>query len=205
MSSTRSWTSRNRAAVALGAIIGLSVLAHPEPVRSVDPGNVTTQPLRTATKIIDPCAFGTPDQLSSLISAGIGAYFPVKRSKDGDHVTISEPRLTDLRCPGCRVALRSKIRYQKTRGFPQFSTSGEVRLASPLVARVTYSPGAPPTVHQAAACLTSIDVTGLNLNNVPNWLDSTWIKQWLDGQLANRMCFDVTTLVRLWVQQGGTL
>lgn len=197
--------NRLRTVVALAAIGGLSLLAYPEPASPADPRSVPVQPLRSATKTIDPCTFGTPDQLRTLISAAIGGYFPLKHSKDGEHITISDPHLTDLQCPSLRIALSAKIRYQKTTSFPQFSTSGDVRLTSPLVARVTYAPGTPPVVNQASACLTNINVTGLNLNNVPNWLDSTWIRQWLNGQLANRMCFDVTTLVRLYVQQGGGL
>jgi hypothetical protein len=55
------------------------------------------------------------------------------------------------------------------------------------------------------ACFTNINVTELNLQNVPNWLDNAWVRQWLNSQLANRMCFDVTSFVIYYVQQGGKL
>lgn len=164
-----------------------------------------TKPVQSVTKTVDPCKFGTEAQLQSLISAGLGGYFPLKHSKDGEHITVSDPRLTELKCPNPRINMRADIRYQKTQGFPQFSSSGSLRLTSPLVARVTHSLTNPPTVHQAQACLTNIDVTELNLKNVPNWLDNSWIRQWLNGKLANKMCFNVTSLVSFYVQQGGSL
>jgi len=161
--------------------------------------------VKSVTKNLDPCTFGTEAQLTSLLSAGLGGYFPLKHSKGGEHIRISKPQLTDLKCPNLRVNLAADIRYQKTQGVPQFSSSGKVRFASPLIARVTYSFGSPPVVHRALACLTNINVTELNLKNVPNWVDNTWVRQWLNSKLANRMCFDVTSLVSLYVQQGGKL
>jgi hypothetical protein len=160
---------------------------------------------QSVTKNIDPCLFANEAQLGALISARLGNYFPIKQSKDGDHVTISNARLTNARCPSLHVNLAADIRYQKTQGFPQFSTSGSVRLASPVVARVTHSFTNPPVVQRALACFTNINVTELNLQNVPNWLDNAWVRQWLNSQLANRMCFDVTSFVIYYVQQGGKL
>jgi hypothetical protein len=167
--------------------------------------DAATRTVQSVTKNLDPCAFGSEAQLRSLLGGALAGYFPLKHSKDGEHITISHPRLTDLKCPNLRVTLGADIRYQKTQGVPQFSSSGKVRFISPLVARVTHSLTNPPVVHRALACLTNINVTELNLNNVPNWVDNTWVRQWLNGELANRMCFDVTSLVSLYVQQGGRL
>lgn len=75
-------------------------------------------------------------------------------------------------------------------------------LASPLVALVTFAQG---NFQSAKACLTDVNVIGLNLRNVPNWLDSTWVRDWLNGRLANRACFDITGLVQLYLQRGGKL
>jgi len=191
-------------ALAFIALFHVSVPAAAANAAQQLPGSVT-QAVKSVTKNIDPCVFGTEAQLKSLLNAGLGGYFPIKHSKDGDHVTISKPQLTSLTCPNLRLGMRADIRYQKTRGIPQFSSSGKVRFTSPLIARVTYSFGSPPVVHKALACLTNINITELDLNNVPNWLDNTWVRQWLNGKLANRMCFDVTSLVRVYVLQGGTL
>ncbi len=159
-------------------------------------------------KTIDPCLAASEDQLKLVISAGIGGYFPIKNSKDGEHVTISDPRLSELHCPNLRIAMRVDIRYQKTRGFPQYSTSGDARFASPLVAKVTYSglsDAKPTRVDKALACLTDINLVGLNLKNVPNWLDNTWIRAKLNDKLADQACFDITSYVNLYLQQGGSM
>ncbi len=187
------------------ALLHVPVLVPAAKATQTFPGGAATKMVRNVTKHLDPCTFGTEAQLKSLLGAGLGSYFPRKYSKNGEHITISNPRLADLKCPNLRVTLAADIRYQKTRGIPQFSTSGKVRFDSPLIARVTHSLANPPVVHQALACLTNINVTELNLNNVPNWVDDTWVRQWLNGTLANRMCFDVTSLVRFYVQQGGQL
>lgn len=194
----------------LGATLVASLaLAHALPAATASAApplaDSAAKAVKNVTKNLDPCTFGTETQLKSLLGAGLGNYFPLKYSKDGEHITISDPRLTDLKCPNLRLTLGADIRYQKTQGIPQFSSSGKVRFTSPLIAKVTYSPASPPVVHRALACLTNINVTDLNLNNVPNWVDNSWVRQWLNGKLANRMCFDVTSLVRLYVQQGGQL
>ena len=164
-----------------------------------------TTEIKTLTKSVDPCTIATQNQLKTLLAAGMAGYFPLKDSKDGEHVTISDPSLTDLVCPNLRITIFAHIRYQKTRGIPQFSTSGEVRFTSPLIVRVTFAPSNPPALQKASACLTHIDLIGLNLNKVPNWLDGTWVKNWLNARLANQMCFDMTGLVNLYLQQGGKL
>jgi hypothetical protein len=197
--------SLHRATTALALIALCHALLSPPATAAPGLPDSATKAVKNITKNVDPCTFGTEAQLKSLLGAGLGNYFPLKHSKDGEHITISDPRLTDLKCPNLRMTLGADIRYQKTQGIPQFSSSGKVRFTSPLIAKVTHSLTSPPVVHRALACLTNINVTELNLNNVPNWVDNSWVRQWLNGKLANRMCFDVTSLVRLYVQQGGQL
>jgi len=131
----------------------------------------------------------------------------LKSSKDGEHITISDPKLTNVACPNLHITISANISYKKTQGFPQFSSSGDVRFASPLVAKVTHKlPLNQPTdVEKATACLTNINIVGLNLKNVPNWLDNTWVRNWLNSKLANQMCFDITGLVTAYIQGGGSL
>jgi hypothetical protein len=78
------------------------------------------------------------------------------------------------------------------------------------VTHITWagSPGTPvqaSNLRKAVVCMTNIDVTSLDLHNVPNWLDNTWIRQWLNASLPNTVCFDVTGLVDLYLSQGHTL
>jgi len=201
----RNWKLFRGALSALGLSAIVFLVPSLYALQPLKPGQV--QPVTRVTKIIDPCAIATSQQLNFLLSAGIGAYFPLKSSKDGEHITISSPKLTNVACPHLRITMSANISYKKTQGIPQFSSSGDVKFASPLVAKVTHKfPLTQATdVEKATACLTDINIIGLNLKNVPNWLDNTWVRNWLNGKLANQMCFDITGLVIAYIQSGGSL
>ncbi len=87
-----------------------------------------------------------------------------------------------------------------------------MRFSSPLEVRLRhlFSIGSGTSissdqVQDARACLTNIDVLGLDLKNVPNWLDDGWVKERvLDPQLKSK-CFDVTGLVKAFIQHGGVV
>jgi len=54
--------------------------------------------------------------------------------------------------------------------------------------------------------LTDITVNELNLNNVPNWIDNTWIRNYLNQQFGGtQRCSDVSLLVALYLQNGGSI
>lgn len=166
---------------------------------------------RSETIEIDPCSIATPEQLKLLISWKIGETFPQKFSDRGHHITLSNPELTGLECPNLTISVRIDVRYQKTRGFPQFSSKGKLRFRSPLVARVTYlirSVGKieRAQVTEALACLTDIDVTEYNLRRVPNWLDNAYMRKKLNERLPDQVCFDLTDLVKEFLDnQGGSV
>ena len=167
------------------------------------------------TKTVDPCSVATSDQLKSVISTGIESYFPLKYSKNGDIITISNPHLMNIVCPNLRTTVFANIQYEKNSGFPQFSTSGDMSFTSPVITRVTYEPGVRPyDIHKASVCLTDINITELNLRDIPSWASNTWIKECLNGELPDwtgceglihEACFDITEFVRLYLQQGGNL
>ena len=191
-------------------IVALTFAPHPghtQNKKNPPPGEIS----KVATKTVNPCQIASADQLRNLLSLGIGQYFPLKYSKSGHHITISNPTVTDATCSPFKVTIKAHIRYQDTRGLDQFSTSGDVRFTSTVLAKVTYrvvTPGAPVRAEdliKAQACLTEIQATGLNLKNVPNWLDDGWIKDYLNKQLPNHVCFDITNLVKLYLEHGGTL
>lgn len=160
---------------------------------------------------IDPCAIASADQLKTLLAAGIGGYFPISQQSGGDHVRIDKPDIRTVTCPNLRIEAKAGIKYWVTRGFPQFSTSGEIRFTSPLVAVLQFAPGSLPDglaaseLQSARACLTNIQVTNLDLHNIPNWLDNGYLKDMLNKRLADTACFDVTTLVRAYLTTKGPL
>ena len=166
----------------------------------------------TRVSVKDPCEVASAADLKTLLSAGLAPYFPIKHSDDGEHVTISDPSITDASCPAFRIAVRTKIRYQKTRGLIQGSASGDMRFKSPLEVRIRHpytiaagTPLASGQVLSARACLTSIDVVELDLHNVPNWLDNGWVKNKLLDPKLNSACFDVTGLVQAYIKTGGVI
>lgn len=160
---------------------------------------------------VDPCAVASEDQLRQVLELGIGSAFPIKHGKKGEHVTLSRPDLRGFSCPNLTLEMRLRVRYQKTRGFPQYSTSGTARIRSPVAVRVNHTPvrrGAKLAASQmqsADVCLTDVDVIALNLRRVPNWLDNTWIRKIINEKLSNQHCQDVTGWVKLYLTAGNDL
>lgn len=172
----------------------------------------TKLPSASRVSVKDPCEVASASVLKNVLSAGLGQYFPISENKDGEKVTVSEPSITDATCPKFKVALKASARYQKTRGFPQFSASGTARFSSRIELRVhhpmTIGSGQPipaGDVRKADVCMTDIHATELNINNVPNWLDNSWLREHLLEPMLVSKCFDTTNLVRAYIQQGGVL
>lgn len=168
----------------------------------------TAVPLRVSVK--DPCEVASAGTLKSALAKGLARYFPISESKDGEKVTVSEPTITDATCPNLKISMKVSARYQKTQGFPQFSASGTARFTSRLDLRVahpiTIGKGQPipaADVRSARACLTDVNVTELNINNVPNWLDNGWLRTQLLEPFLVSKCVDVTDLVKMYIQYGG--
>lgn len=193
----------------LGAVL-VATMATPA-ASSQRSGDITTAvPLRVSVK--DPCEVAPATTLKNVVAAGLGQYFPISESKDGEKVTVSEPSITSATCPNLKIGMKVSARYQKTRGIPQYSVSGTARFTSHLDLRITHpmhiGSGVPipaADVRSARACLTDVNVTELNINNVPNWLDNGWLRERLLGPSLLSKCFDLTNLVRLYIQQGGVV
>jgi len=193
------------------AIIGLVLAVSTVAASGRQRGNVEL-PSVSRVSIKDPCEVASAGTLKSALAARLGDYFPISESKDGEKVTVSEPSITDATCPNFKIRMKVSARYQKTRGFPQFSASGTARFSSRLELRVshpiTIGSGQPipaGDVRKGDACLTDINATELNINNVPNWLDNGWLGEHLLEPFLVSKCVDVTNLVRLYIQQGGVL
>lgn len=157
-----------------------------------------------ATISIDPCLFASAAALKMVLQTHINSQFPISEG----NVRLWDPKVVAATCPQFRAEIRTDIRYKKTTGVPQYSTSGQVRIGSPIIARITYPDGQAPSkqnITEAQACLTSIQVLGLNLNRVPNWLDNGWVRAKLNENLQDAMCFVVMQQVAAHLQSGGTL
>lgn len=172
-------------------------------------GDITTAiPSRVSVK--DPCEVAPAGSLKVVLAKGLETYFPISKSRDGEKITVSEPAITDATCPAFKVAMKVSARYQKTQGFPQFSASGTARFRSRIELRIAHpmsiASGQPipaADVRSARACVTDINVTELNINNVPNWLDNSWLREQLLEPFLVSKCVDVTDLVKRFIQYGG--
>jgi hypothetical protein len=203
-----SWPGIAAAGVLQLLVLTVPAAAQPRSALAVPPGGG----LHEMTKVVDPCAVATAEQLKLLISGGIGTDFPVKYHKDGEWITLSNPDVRTATCPNLRLEMLLDVRYDRTRGLVQFQSSGTMRIGVRLVANVTYLGNRllPPPVtaenfRRAAACFQSIQVLTLDIKNVPSWLDNTFIKDWLNKSLSGGACFDVTSLVLFYLKGGETL
>jgi hypothetical protein len=160
---------------------------------------------------VDLCSLASTAQLQQVAKANLAAAFPITYNHNGSHLNIHDPQLSGLTCAPLHIEVSAAIHYRETRGFPQYSTSGTLRFGSPVVARVvsTAAAGAPITAsnfQSARLCLTDIHIDELNLHNVPNWLDNTWIRDYLNQQYGGmQKCNDVSSLVAIYLQNGGTI
>jgi hypothetical protein len=73
--------------------------------------------------------------------------------------------------------VRLRLRYQHTRGFPKFSTSGTA------IARFTVYPG-----NDGEMCINDVVVQKPDLNRVPEWLDGAWLTKRLKQRFPNEVC-----------------
>jgi hypothetical protein len=155
----------------------------------------------TTTVTIDPCSVASEAQLRQLATAVLAGR-TLHESHSGNSVTVSNMQLVDLTCPGCKVEVSAKIRYKKTRGFPQFSVSGHIRFSFQAALRVTLQGS---QIVKAELVLSNFKVLGLDLNHVPNWLDN-WskVRNWLSAQMSSQT-IDVTPWVQAFVANGGSL
>jgi hypothetical protein len=182
------------------------------------------------TKTIEPCKFASADQLKTLIALGLackgsstpipgrGCYFPIKfyyQQPAGVYnkavaITISDPRVVSATCPDLKpggvlklptsIEIDAKILYED--GPSQ--SSGSLRFRSTVVARVAYlrTPNEGVTaanLKEAKVCFKDIEVLQLSIPNVPSPTYG------LNENLANKVCFDATDLVKAYLQRGGAL
>jgi hypothetical protein len=160
---------------------------------------------------VDPCTVASVAQLKPIMTSALNSAFPLVKESPGKRVTLSNPELVDLKCAPLKVEVRAKIQTRDTRGLDQGQASGQVRFSAKIGGKVSYvgGPAAPITKSNfkgAKACIGDVTVLGLNLNNVPNWLDNTVIKDFLNNNLSKtQFCQDITPYVSLYLQNGGTL
>lgn len=155
--------------------------------------------------VIDPCILGSGDSIRAVLNKGLGLAFPLTQQKEGEKVTIANPAVTDVQCPGMTLAIRADVRYQRTK-FPKLTVPGSLAFTTPVQVRVVLGPGGPLDLQAGQLSLTNIQVTRLNLKHVPNWLaNNDTVRDYLNAQIGGQKTFDVAPLVRKFLQKGGKL
>lgn len=127
------------------------------------------------------------------------------QSKNGEKVTISNIEVESVTIENgvTTLHLKAKMRYQKTTGFPQFSTTGTIKF--------TVQPKLSATFGESGLLAASIklgnpEVTSVNINNIPNWLDNTSkVRDFLTHKLEQVSPIPCTQLLALFLNSGGSL
>jgi hypothetical protein len=155
---------------------------------------------------VDPAVLVNYDAsaMKSALQVGLtGVSFSKK--KDGEKVTISKIEVQSVTIENgvTTLHLKARIRYQKTTGFPQFSTTGTIKFSVQPKLNATFVEN---QVHSASVKLANPNVNEVNINNVPNWLDNTSeVRSFLENKLENLSPLPVTSLLQLFIQSGGSL
>jgi hypothetical protein len=170
-----------------------------------------TAPTRPDTSRVDACTVAPVDQLRFLVTAGLTRAFPIGETQGDTTVLIAEPRVLGARCPNLRVDLALTLRRESGPKPTAVATAGAGRLALTLTATAVFTTksGQPPrgaaALDEAALCVRRVEVVDLGWKSGPPWVTPTWLAGRLGSDRAGHTCFDVTSLVYVFLQRGGTL
>jgi hypothetical protein len=128
-----------------------------------------------------------PDAACDAAEAVINSYLPETKTVASSSAYKAKLTIKDGNVLNCDLAnyyfeirlpitLKQYARVPVVGWKPIASTSGQVRVSFTVV-----------YVSSSSIKLTNLQVLGLNINNVPNWFDSTVIKDWLNVILPNTL------------------
>jgi hypothetical protein len=162
--------------------------------------------------IIDACTVAPTAQLRFVVAAGLGHSFPLRQTREGHHLTLSDPQVTKATCPVLQLEMDVQVTEEQAGDEPPGIARGSVRVKATLLADVVYrdtSGASMPTtagLTDATLCVRRIDDAELDrVAAAPAWLTKAWIRDWLRDAVASRACFDITSLVYVALQRGGRL
>ena len=173
-----------------------------------------------SSKRVDLCTVASTDTLQALLQNGIQQLFPILISSGGgEYFEISNPAIEQVSCPHLSINVHAEVRYRQNHGPLRYQTGGVMVLASPMVGYLQFAGiehAATVTagnLRQAIVSATNLQITALRFDQAPVGLDPAWMRACLSGQhadwgcrdVAQRMRFDVTQLVQLYLRQGLTL
>ena len=155
---------------------------------------------------VDPAALANYDEATMKVALQAGlAGWSFGKLKNGEKITVKDIRVQDVNIENgiTTLHLKATIRYQKSTGFPQFSTSGTIKFSVQPQLSAWFVEG---SLTSASIKLANPEVTEVNLSNVPNWLDnSSEMRDFLEAKLAQQPAITVTILLHSFVAMGGIL
>ena len=165
------------------------------------------------TRTIDPCSVLDLPTLKDGAAPALGKAFPFTVQEGGDELTLYDPSLHNATCVPApfHIWIEAKAHFKKTRGFPQFESTGHILFDSLVVGQiVSTAPANDPVTaanfQSAALCFTDVHVDDFNLRKIPNWYDDVYMRRVLNDHLTGKeRCPDVSALVSLYLQGGKTI
>jgi hypothetical protein len=163
----------------------------------------------SVTLSVDPCRFATADQLKFVVASGIARFFPIDTADRERRVTLVEPHIESAQCPRLRLVLRGTLRHTSARAADR--QTAPVTMVVTTLATVAYEPGmarerlTTANLRRADACVRKIESVTLEPTTSLPWLDEPWLTRWLEPRFAQQFCFPVTSLLFVYLKQGGTL
>ncbi len=172
---------------------------------------IGTLGLHADTVTVDACLVVPMQQLRFVVAAGLGRTFPVRESREGNSVSLADLKVGDLTCPDLRVELTLTLREDPPRGAAPVSRPGTARVLLALSSTASFAAGLGKPAHTAAAlsdatlCVHRVGPVDLKVERSPPWLTPAWLATRLASELIGRGCIDITSLVYVFLQRGGTL
>lgn len=162
------------------------------------------------TVTVDPCPLIPMEQLRFVLTAGLGGAFPDRETSAGNTVSLADPKVGDISCPDLKVAVTLTLRDDPGQGTHPGSGPGTVRIQLALSTTATFAGGrgaahTAAELGEAALCIRRVDSVDLKVERGPPWLTPAWLGARLGSELIGRVCIDVTSLVYVFLQHGGTL
>jgi hypothetical protein len=166
-------------------------------------------PAGTATDstAIDPCAVAPVEQLKFVLTAGLGRLFPLHWNQGQQAVTLTEPAVDGTVCPSLHSDVGVRVSGDPSPERPGAALDGSARigLAFSGQASFTRTPRTSGTLKEASLCVRQVERVQLAVKDAPAWLTGSWMQIHLTEALVQQRCFDITSLVYVFLQRGGTL
>ena len=175
------------------------------------PSRPSASPAGSDETPVDACVIAPLEQLRFLIAAGFGRAVPISRTVESDRVIISSLGIRGVTCSPMRADLEAEVRRLPGNGRTSDSASAVVHFVASMAGRArfradtTKQPRTASGLSTASLCVRDIEVTRSDARSGGGTaIDNARARGWLADALREQ-CFDITSLVYVYLQRGGTL